>query len=459
MNLTRDIGNLKGAARVMAYAIATAFALTSFGARANTPNILIVVADDMGWADVGYHGSPIPTPNLDKLCRAGVELDQHYVAPMCTPTRAALLTGRYWSRFGNTSAANNQVLPFETVTLASALKNSGYDTFISGKWHLGSMKKCGPLQFGFRRSHGSLAGGVNPWNHLYKPGPYSVTWHRNDTLIEQEGHVTDLITSETIKFIEEKRDGPFLVYVPFTAPHVPIDEPRKWLDRCKDIPKDRRQFAACVTHLDDSVGQFVAALDRSGQRENTLLIFFSDNGGHISASSKSRYPRTVEKARKVGLNTPLRGKKGQVYEGGIRTPAFVSWPAKLKPRKLTTPLHVTDWMPTLCGLAGYKSQKDLKWDGVDIWPVLSGKEEIAAPRILYTKGPGGRSAAIREGDWKLIRHGNGNKAKYELYHLGRDPNEKKDLVKPEAKRVTHLKTRLREEESRDNDAVPKEYQK
>jgi len=427
---------------------------TSASEQQRRPNIVILVADDLGWADVGYHGSPIPTPNLDELCRAGVELDQHYVAPMCTPTRAALLTGRYWSRFGNTTAINTQVLPLGTVTLASALKNTGYDTFISGKWHLGSMKKCGPLQFGFRRSHGSLAGGVNPWNHLYKPGPYSVTWHRDDTLIEQEGHVTDLITSETIQFIEEERDGSFLAYVPFTAPHIPIDEPPKWLDRCKHIPADRRQFAACVTHLDDSVGQIVAALDRSGQRDNTLLIFFSDNGGQISASSRSLYPHTVEKAKQVGLNTPLRGRKGQVYEGGIRTPAFVNWPARLKPRKVTTPLHVIDWMPTLWGLTGSKPEKDLKWDGVDVWPVLSGEGEIAAPRVLYSKGPGGGSAALREGDWKLIRLGKGNKARYELFHLGRDPNEKTNLADKHPEKAAELERLLKAEEAKDNDALP-----
>lgn len=424
------------------------------GAAPPKPNLLIVVADDLGWADVGYHGSPIPTPNLDKLCRAGVELDAHYVAPMCTPTRAALLTGRYWSRFGCTSAQNELVLPFGTVTLASTLKANGYDTFISGKWHLGSKKKWGPLQFGFRRSHGSLAGGVNPWNHLYKPGAYSVTWHRDDELIEQEGHVTDLIAEETVRFIEEKREGPFFAYVPFTAPHVPIDEPQKWLDRCKHLPEDRRQYAACVTHLDDSVGQFMAALERADQRDDTLVLFFSDNGGHLNASPRSPYPRTVEKARKVGLNTPLRGKKGQTYEGGIRTPAFVYWPGKLKPRKVTAPLHVSDWMPTLCKLIGHKPKQDLKWDGVDVWPILTGEDETPAPRVLYTKGPGGRSVALRDGDWKLIRHGAGEKARLELFDLAKDPNEKTDLSRAKPETVARLRALLQREAKRDNDAVP-----
>ncbi len=157
------------------------------------PNILLIVADDMGWADVGYHGSLIRTPQIDRLASQGVVLEQHYVAAMCTPTRAALLTGRYWSRFGNTTPSNERVLPWETWTLARALKQNGYTTHIAGKWHLGSKPEWGPKKFGFDHSHGSLAGGVNPVNHLYKRGPYSKTWHRNDQLIDEAGHVTDLI--------------------------------------------------------------------------------------------------------------------------------------------------------------------------------------------------------------------------------------------------------------------------
>ena len=195
------------------------------------PNIVIIVDDDLGWADVGYHGSAFRTPNIDRLAETGIELDQHYVAPMCTPTRAALLTGRYWSRFGNTSPSNTQVLPFDTVTLATALRSSGYETAIAGKWHLGSKPEWGPRKFGFDRSYGSLAGGVGPWDHRYKKGDYSSTWHRNDKLIEEEGHVTDLLAAEAVQFIHAEHRGPFLLYVPFTAVHTPLDEPETFLDR------------------------------------------------------------------------------------------------------------------------------------------------------------------------------------------------------------------------------------
>ena len=426
-------------------------AVVNVASGAERPNILIIVADDMGWADVGYHGSPIPTPHIDRLCRTGVELDQHYVAPVCTPTRVALLTGRYWSRFGNTVPSNTQVLPFGTETLASALKTVGYDTCITGKWHLGSLPKWGPLQFGFNASHGSLAGGVNPWNHLYKHGVYSKTWHRNDRLIEEPGHVTDLITREAVKFIERERKGPFLVYVPFTAVHTPFDEPKQWLEQCGHIAADRRQYAASAVHLDDSVGRIVAAVDRTGQRDKTLIVFFSDNGG-TQGDDSSRYPDTRPTSKIKGLNTPLRGWKGQVYEGGIRTPAFVNWRSRLPAAKVVLPLHVVDWMPTLTRLAGCQLTRDLKWDGQDIWPVLNGRQRDE-PRVMYCLGPRGRSAALRFGDWKLIQQGTGGQAKFELYHLGRDPIEEQNLARTEPNRLAQLKRLLVQVAVQDGDAA------
>ncbi|MBW3597709.1 MAG: sulfatase-like hydrolase/transferase, partial [Planctomycetes bacterium] len=209
------------------------------------PNLVVLVADDLGWADVGYHGSSIKTPNLDRLAGEGVRLHQHYVASMCSATRSALLSGRYWSRFGVTGATNSRVYPFDTVTLASALQSVGYETAITGKWHLGSKLEWGPRKFGFDHSYGSLAGGVGPWNHRYKRGPYSVTWSRNDELIEAEGHVTDLIAREAVSWLESRGDKPFFLYVPFTAPHIPIDEPSAWLKQYPDIDDlGKRQYAA-----------------------------------------------------------------------------------------------------------------------------------------------------------------------------------------------------------------------
>ena len=372
---------------------------------------------------------------------------------MCTPTRTALLTGRYWSRFGNTAPSNERVLPWDTVTLARAVRQVGYETAIMGKWHLGSKPEWGPLKFGFDRSYGSLAGGVNPWNHLYKHGPYSRTWHRNDELIDEEGHVTDLIAAEAVSFVETHRESPFFLYVPFTAVHTPFDEPQQWLDAASHIDADRRQYAACTQHMDHAIGQIVDAVRRSEILDNTLIVFFSDNGG-TNGDDSSRYPDTKPKGKIRGLNTPLRGWKTQVYEGGIRVPAFVYWKDHLTPRKVTAPLHVVDWMPTLCKVTGYDGGNDLKWDGRDIWPILTGAVDGPDDRTLYCQGVGRRSAALRSGNWKLIVHRRKNDIKRELYDLATDPTETTDVAEGHVERVAALEKLLAGEEARDNDALP-----
>jgi arylsulfatase A-like enzyme len=423
---------------------------------AGRPNFLLIVADDLGWADVGFHNPKAKTPNLDRLAREGVELDQHYVATMCSPTRAALLSGRNWSRFGITSATNNRVFPFDTVTLASALRSVGYETAITGKWHLGSKPEWGPRRFGFDRSYGSLAGGVGPYDHRYKKGPYTETWHRDDRLLQEEGHVTDLITREAVAWIEKPRQKPFFLYLPFTAVHIPIDEPKKYLDLHADVePPSRRQYAACVSHLDDAIGQVVAALERAGKLRDTLLVFTSDNGGTPNARNDDpQYPGTYASGPAGGSNLPLRGNKTEVYEGGIRVTALAHWPGRLKPAKLTAPIHAVDWMPTLTKLAGYAPERDLKWDGRDVWPLLAG-EPAGADRVLYWAGAGGRASALRRGAWKLIVH-KGPPAREELYNLAEDPFEKSDLAAAHPERVSELRKLLAAEAARDNDAVAKD---
>jgi len=423
--------------------------------RAVRPNVLVVVADDMGWADVGYHGSELLTPNLDRQVRMSVELDQHYVLPICSPTRATLLSGRYCSRFACTTPTNSQVFPFGTVTLASALRSVGYDTCITGKWHLGSKPECGPRQFGFNRSYGAFAGGVGPWDHVYKPSPFSRTWHRNDEFVDEEGHVTDLVGREAVRFIETERDGPFFVYVPFTAVHTPIDEPPEWLDRNRHVSEARRQYAASATHMDHWFGEMIRALERTGQHDNTLVLFFSDNGG-TPRGDTARYPGPYPPNNELGRNDPLRGRKGQVYEGGVRTPALVQWPGVLAPGVLRAPLHVSDWMPTLCGLAGFEPEQDLNWDGRDVWGTLTGAQDAPAPRTLYTPGPHWRASALRCGDWKLAVHQPSEEnptEKVELFNLAQDPGEETDLARDEQDCADELREMLRREAACDNDAV------
>lgn len=420
------------------------------------PNILVIVADDLGWADVGYHGSPIPTPNIDRLVREGVELDQHYVAPVCTPTRAALLSGRYWSRFGITTPSNNQVFRFGTLTIASALREVGYQTCISGKWHLGSRLEGGPEHLGFSQSYGSLAGGTGPWDHRYKRGPFSHTWHRNGKLLEEQGHITDLLTTDAIRFIREAKQGPFFLYVPFTAVHHPLDEPKEWLEAARKADPKRPQYSAATMHMDHCIGEIVRTLEETGQREKTVIVFFSDNGGTIEPNEDdvARYPGEYPSGQWLGRNEPLRGKKSQLYEGGIRTPALVNWKGTLRPRKIDVPLHVIDWAPTFCKIADFRPAADPMFDGQDIWPILTGKTtEIS--RHLYWLGPRKRSAALRLGDWKLVVHYSPNttEVRTELFDLANDPQEKSNLASQKPEIVEKLMTMLNKERQADDDAV------
>lgn len=418
------------------------------------PNIVFIMADDLGWADVAFHGGNVATPHLDQLAADSVELTQHYVAPVCTPTRVGLLTGRYWSRFGVTTPRNERCLPWDTVTLPKALGESGYDTCLVGKWHLGSLPEWGPSRFGFQHSYGSLAGGVNSLGHFYKKGPYSRTWHRNGELLVEKGHVTDLLTAEAIQWINGRKERPFFLYVPYTAVHLPVDEPQEWLDR---VPSDitgevPRHYAACVMHLDDSVGKILKTLRDAGKSKNTLVVFTSDNGGSTAENNDTRYPfNTYPAGRLPGNNSPLRGKKGDVYEGGIRVPTLVHWPGKLKPGKVDAPAHICDWMPTFCSLANYRPATDLHWDGHDIGPSIAGKMK-PEPRTLYWAGTNFRSAALREGDWKLVVKGSGEKATRELFNLAKDPNESHDLAEKIPDRVSQLTGKLAAVAGRDRES-------
>ncbi|MDQ3622447.1 MAG: sulfatase-like hydrolase/transferase [Verrucomicrobiota bacterium] len=435
-------------------------------APSSKPDIVFIIADDLGWADVAFHGGNAPTPNLDRLKREGVELTQHYVAPVCSPTRAGLMTGRCWSRFGVSTPVNERALPWDTVTLPRALKAAGYDTCLTGKWHLGSRPEQGPNHFGFDHSHGSLAGGVSPWNHRYKKGPFSVTWHRNEELIEEEGHVTDLIEAEAVRWIESRGQAPFFLYVPFTAVHLPLKEPAEWVAR---VPAGitgevARHYAASVMHLDDAVGRIISALEKRGRRENTLLVFTSDNGGSTVENNDLKYPDdNCPNGKLTGNNQPLRGQKGGIYEGGTRVPTLLSWPAKLKPGTFNGVAQITDWMPTLCALAEAAPAQDLKWDGINLWPQLSGAEPVK-PRAIYTVGPGFNTRAVRDGDWKLIvaRKGQAKKGEAsagettELYDLATDPNETTDLAAKMPEKVAALRARMDELSKADRDSVAKD---
>ncbi len=428
------------------------------------PNFVFIMADDLGWADVAFHRGNVPTPHLDRLAEEGMELTQHYVYPVCSPTRSALLSGRYATRFGVTTPQNHRAYRWDTVTLPRALQSVGYDTALMGKWHLGSVPEQGPNHFGFDHSYGSLAGGVSPWNHRYKEGAFSRTWHRNEKFVEETGHATDLIAAEAIRWIEARGEAPFFLYLPFTAVHLPLKEPEEWVARVPSAVQGEvaRHYGASVMHLDDAVGRILAAVEKKGRRGDTIVVFTSDNGGNTSENNDLHYPDDhCPTGKLVGNNRPLRGQKGQVYEGGIRGPTLVSFPGQLKPGKFAGVAHISDWMPTFCALAGYVPERDLKWDGKNIWPQLTGAEPVP-PRTIYTVGPNFNARSVRDGDWKLIvaRKGGAKPGdeppaeSAELYNLATDANETADLAAKMPENVAALRAQMNQLSKGDRDALP-----
>lgn len=410
------------------------------------PNLIVIMADDLGWNDIGYHGSEIKTPNLDRLAREGVRLHQHYAYSTCSPTRAALLTGQNPARFKihgplGTSA---DVTP-EDMHLTSGLQEAGYSTHISGKWHLGEEPADRPLRYGFDTSYGYLRGQIDPYTHRYKFGDH-VTWHRNDHFVEEEGHVTDLITDEAIRVIETAgslREEPFFLYVAHHSPHFPLNEPPSWIEPYEDVFDSafRRHFAAAVTHLDHSVGRLVEALERTGLRENTMIVFLSDNGGQQSWNAPdTQYNGRYAAHTRLGDNTPLRGWKKDLYEGGIRVPAFINWPEQLEAgHRVDVPTHVLDLSATLLEQAGAEPPADL--DGTSIWPLLTGP---SAPSQWHDRRFYWRQSdlqAVREGDWKLIAPSPDLEG-LELYNLAEDPHETNDLADQRSDKREALRQQL-----------------
>ncbi len=429
------------------------FAGAAPASRPAPPNILFIVADDLGWSDVGWHGGFAKTPRMDALVRSGVELDQHYVQPVCTPTRTALLSGRYPGRFGPQALApsNLRAMPLGTVTLASLLKSAGYATSMAGKWHLGARPEWGPNHYGFDRSYGTMTGAADPWTHKYRKGnPYEDSWHRDGRRLDEEGNATELVAAEAVRRLEERK-SPWFLYVPFHAVHTPVDAPdeyKKLYDGVKfhDDPAkhdSRLRMAAMVSQLDAKIGQLVDVLEKTGQRENTLIVFTSDNGG--IESLKNAYVGKVGDSPLNSENDPLRGQKNTLYEGGIRVCAFANWPGKLAPRKVEAPMHAVDWLPTLAGLAGCKLEAN--GDGLDRWAALQGAE--TAPRTIYVAMRQG--AALRHGTWKLIAP---PKGKPQLYDLAADPFEKSDLAAEKPEILDDLSKRLAAERAKDEPKLP-----
>ena len=463
------------------------FAQNGSPANSAKPNIVVILIDDQGWADVGYNNDKVHTPNIDQLAKGGIVFKQHYVMPQCTPTRVALITGRYPSRFGGAAmaASNAPAFPMGTPTIASMLKQNGYDTCLSGKWHLGSDFKHGPNHFGFDHSYGSMTGAVGMYDHRYRQGKFNETWHRNLELIEgfENGtHATDLVANEAIQFIKNKRDNPFFLYVPFQSVHTPLDERGKFVDRPTQLDpenKDRwldedkiewfndpagkiqsepdpekRLFLAATYHLDSAIGKIVKALDESGQRDNTLILYSSDNGPQVNWGGNA-YPDDL-KLTKFNQPLPMRGKKVDVWEGGIHVPGFANWPSRLKPGHANAPMHIVDWFPTLAKLVGDQEYQTNELDGVDIWPVVSGTGNLDTRPLYWTWSTRTNRWALRYGDWKIVKYGVGAPgavSEWQLFNLKSDPKESLNVASDHPEIASELHGHYLEHRKKDSPKV------
>ncbi len=418
---------------------------------AKKPNIIFIMADDLGNADLGYRGGEVKTPNIDKLAKEGVRLESFYGEPVCTPSRAALMTGRYPIRYGLQTLvifpSHTYGLPTDELTLPEALKAAGYNTLMVGKWHLGHAdKKYWPQNRGFDYFYGNVVGEVNYFTH--ERGGV-VDWQRNGTFLKENGYYTTLIGDEAIKLIDGAKQ-PFFLYFASLAPHAPYQAPDSAIDQYKSVPdKLRRTYMAMISELDAQVGRLVSELDKKGLRDNTIILFASDNGGALSglfaSGAKSNDERDVEEggieqgAKAPASNAPFGGGKGSLREGGVRVPAFINWPAKLRPRVVDAPLHMVDIMPTLLALAGGKGNADHPFDGKDIWQTLA--EGAPSPNDDILIDVEAFRGAIRKGDWKLVKTAL-LPGKTELFNLTKDPGETTNVAGQNPEVYTDLDSRL-----------------
>src|SRR5215510_6755352 len=366
---------------------------------ASRPNIVYIVADDLGRKDTGFHGSDIKTPNLDKLARSGAVLEQFYAQPMCTPTRAALMTGRYPMRYGLQTGViptgGTYGLATDERLLPQALKDAGYTTAIVGKWHLGHAdRKYWPRQRGFDYQYGPVLGEIDYFTHSAHG---TTDWYRNNQLVKEDGYVTQLLGNDAVKLIDSHDPKtPLFLYLAFTAPHAPHQAPKEYLDRYKHIADPaRRAYAAMITAMDDQIGRVIAALDKRKMRDNTLIIFQSDNGGPRSAQFTGEID--MSKSTIPADNGPYRDGKGTLYEGGTRVVALANWPGHIKPGTVVDqPIHMVDLYPTLAGLAGASLAKTKPLDGLDVWPTLSQGKPSPRSEVVYDIEP--FRGAVRKGD-------------------------------------------------------------
>ncbi len=403
------------------------------------PNIVLILADDMGYADVGFNGcTDIPTPHLDALAASGVRFDQGYVsASVCGPSRAGLLTGRYQQRFGcgenppeegwpDNPRCPDAGVPLSEQMLGELLKPAGYRTGVIGKWHMGMAYELRPNQRQFDYFYGFL-NGAHSFTEAKKDwstGPGQWPIFRNNEALDYAGYLTDTFSDEAIGFIEREKDNPFFLYVSYNAVHAPWQSPDNVAGKVKHIADEyRRTYAGMLVSMDDGIGRIMQALKDNGVYENTLVVFLSDNGAPKSSAASS---------------APLRGNKGDTYEGGLRVPFVMSWPKGLPSGMVyTEPVSALDLAPTFTKLAGAPDAQD-GYDGIDLMPFLNGDAKGRPHEVMFFRRDS--DYAIRRGGWKLAwNDGNPNGTReVELFDLAEDPNETTDLSKQHPEKTEQL---------------------
>jgi arylsulfatase A-like enzyme len=389
------------------------------------PNLLIILSDDVGWAEYGFQGSKdIPTPNIDSIAKGGVRFTQGYVSgTYCSPTRAGLMTGRYQTRFGHefNSVARQSGLKLSEKTIADRLKPLGYATCAVGKWHLGFAPEFRPMRRGFDEFYGTLAN--TPYFHPTQFIDSRVS-DEVQPVTDEKFYTTDAYADRVVDFLrKQSKDKPWFVYLPFNAQHAPLQAPQKYLERFKHIEEEnRRTFAAMMSAMDDAVGKVLGKIREMGEEENTLIVFFSDNGGP-TMSTTSR-------------NDPLRGFKSTTWEGGVRVPFCMQWKGKLPAGKTYEhPIIQLDLLPTMLAAAGAQVDPEWKLDGVNLLPYLTGEQSAKPHETLYWRF--GEQWAIRHGEWKLVV-GRGGSGQPELYNLAADISEAKNLAGEQPEKVKEL---------------------
>jgi len=419
---------------MMLGSLAAAVLAMSPGALAQQrPNILLIMVDDLGYGDLSSYGAKdLQSPNIDKLVADGMRFGNFYAnCCVCSPTRAALLTGRYQEFVGvpgviRTHDQHNWGwLAPSAVLLPELLRKGGYHTALVGKWHLGLRSPNKPNDRGFDHFHGFLGDMMDDY---YTHRRHGINYMRlNDQTIDPKGHATDLFTQWSIDYIREraKRKQPFFLYLAYNAPHTPIQPPREWVQRItkreKGMSPKRAKLVALIEHMDDGIGKVMAALAETGLDKNTLVIFTSDNGGKLSVGAN---------------NGPVRGGKTQVYEGGIKVATCAVWPGKIEPGSQTDFRALTmDLCPTITAAAGVELTHQI--EGRSILPTLLGKPQPPLQRDdFYTWLQGKTKEAVRRGDWKLIRDRPGTP--WELYNLKDDPKEQNNLAQQSPEKFNEL---------------------